>query len=62
MREFFINQLRPVVTHIIKRPRVFDNQYGNPLRFVIFDKQVDTYKYRHCIDDEKCNIKMLLMP
>lgn len=55
-------RLWPIVAHIIKRPRVLDDQYGNPLRFIIFDEQIHAYQYCRSIDDEKCNIKMLLVP
>lgn len=54
--------LKSVVTHIIERPCVLNQENGYPLRLVIMDEHKNAEDARERIEDKKGNIEVLLMP
>ena len=49
------------MAHVIERPRVFDDEHRNPLRFVIGDEQHGAEEDCRRIDDEERRVEILLV-
>lgn len=49
------------MAHVVERPRVFNDEDGDPLRLIVMDKKGAADDQRYGIDNKKSNIESLLV-